>query len=158
VSRLRLRLCCALPLLLAAGAHAERPSAASNVIVVIATRPTAGPHAPAHVHRPRRDDRQDAPRLPVCGQGGPASAYSAASGVAFAGRMDKVTFQANRTILVVRDGSNETCAYLPSRAELSRRGLPPALLRLRRPVMIEGFAHRTDKGKVLVQQLVVRPR
>lgn len=158
--RLRLRLYCALPLLLATGAHAARIDPSPNIIVVTAPRPAA--KARPHAHRARQAHHEHrheaAQQMPVCGRGGPASAYSAASGVAFTGRIDKVTFQAGRTILVVHDDGGETCAYLPPRAELSERGFPPALLRRRTPVVIEGFAHRTDKRKVLVQQLVAHPR
>lgn len=156
--RLRLCLCCALPFLLASGAHAARIDPSPNIIVVTAPRPAAkiGPHVHHHAHREHRHEA--AKRMPVCGRGGPASAYSASSGVAFTGRIDKVTFQPGRTILVVHDRGGETCAYLPSRAELAKRGLPPALLRRDTPVMIEGFAHRNDKRKVLVQRLVSHPR
>ncbi len=151
MSRLWLMLGCAVPLFLTEPARAADPSAPTVIMVVTATRLAAKPHRrAAHPHAARG--------IPGCQAQGPASAYSPASGVAFEGRIAKVLFKPDRTVLFVHDGNGETCAFLPRRAELERRGIPAALLRRRTPVAIEGFANRSNARKVLVVDMMARPR
>lgn len=146
-----LMLVCVLPLFRPEAARAEEPSAPAVILVVTATRLAAKPHRhPPHQHAASRSARCEAP--------GPRSAYNPSSGVAFEGRIDKVLFMPDRTVLLVHDGNAQTCAFLPRRAELERRGIPEALLQRRTPVTIEGFANRSDARKVLVVDMMARPR
>jgi len=150
VSRWLLMLGCALPLCLAEAARADDPPTPSVILVVTAARLVAKPHR----HVPRQ---HVATPKPDCEARGPTSAYSPTSGVALEGRIDKVRFLSDRTVLFLRDGTGETCAFLPRRAELERRGIPEALLRRRTPVAIEGFANRSDTRKVLVVDMMAHP-
>ena len=151
----RVCLSCLLLLLASRGAWAQTAPAPITVVEVRAQRIVVKAHPRA---RHRHIVHHVARRLPDCGARGPTTAYSPASGVAFEGRIDSVVFRPDRTILIVGDRTGETCAFLPARADLEKHGLPPMLLQRRTSVAIEGFADRSDKRKVLVQQLVAHPR
>ncbi len=88
----------------------------------------------------------------------PASAYDANRTVSLGGPIARVDFQPDYTLVVVRVVDEETCAFLQSsKAEMKQHGLDPAKLTPYAIVEIEGSAHKTDKQKVLVDSLTVRP-
>ncbi|MDQ2802210.1 MAG: hypothetical protein M3Y41_05815 [Pseudomonadota bacterium] len=81
-----------------------------------------------------------------------------ASGVSFDARIVRVQPAPGGTVLVLRDRSGETCAYLPGARELTRHGVNPALLQPRAQVEIDGYAHLSNRRKVLIEQLAIHPR
>lgn len=77
--------------------------------------------------------------------------------VSIGGPLARVDFQPDHTLLVVRVVDEETCAFLANRAEIKAHGLDPDTLTPYAMVEIEGVAHHTDKQKLLVEHLSVRP-
>jgi hypothetical protein len=75
--------------------------------------------------------------------------------VSLAGRIERVDFMPDHTLVVVLVGNTETCAFLPDRAALQQHGLDPATLQPFRFAEITGVAHRTDKQKVMVNNITV---
>jgi len=86
----------------------------------------------------------------------PVSAYDANRPVSLAGRIERVDFQADYTLVVVSAGGTETCAFLPDRAVLQQHGLDPAILQPYRVADIAGVANRSDPQKVMVNNITVR--
>jgi hypothetical protein len=83
------------------------------------------------------------------------SAYDMSRPVSLAGRIERVDFQADHTLIVVVAGGTETCAFLPDRAALQQHGLDPAILLPYRVAEISGVANRTDAQKVMVNNITV---
>lgn len=87
----------------------------------------------------------------------PASAYDAGRTVSLGGPIVRVDFQSDHTLVVVRVTDEEDCAFLPDNKEgLLKKGLAPDKLVPYAIVEIEGSPHKTDKQKVLVDNLTVR--
>jgi hypothetical protein len=86
----------------------------------------------------------------------PISAYDTSRGVSLVGRIERVDFQPDHTLVVVLSGSTETCAFLPDRAALQQHGLDPNILQPYRVAEITGVAHRSDPQKVAVNNIIVR--
>jgi len=84
------------------------------------------------------------------------SAYDSSHPVSLAGRIERVDFQADHTLVVVLAGNTETCAFLPDRAALQQHGLDPAILEPYRVAEISGVANRGDPQKVMVNNITVR--
>jgi len=76
--------------------------------------------------------------------------------VSLAGRIERVDFQPDYTLVVVLSGDTETCAFLPGRTALQQRGLDPAILEPYRFADIGGVPNRTDPQKVMVNSITVR--
>ncbi len=146
-----LALLCLLMATLAGRAEGEVTPVTWTITVV------AKAHRPVGVTRHRVHARR-AQQPFVCGRPGPRTAYDRASGVSFDGRIVKALFGQGRTVLILRDASGQTCAYLPGRTDLARHGVDPAQLQPRTQVEVDGFAHRSNRRKVLVEQLTVHPR
>jgi len=87
----------------------------------------------------------------------PESAYDTGKDVSMGGPIVRVDFQPDYTMIVVRVVDEENCAFLPSREVLAKHGLPPEQLVPYAIVEIDGSPHRTDKQKVLVDKINVRP-
>jgi hypothetical protein len=85
----------------------------------------------------------------------PVSAYDMSRPVSLAGRIERVDFLADHTLVVVLAGGTETCAFLPDRATLQQHGLDPAILLPYRVAEISGVASRTDAQKVMVNNVEV---
>jgi len=85
----------------------------------------------------------------------PLGAYDSSRGVSLAGRIERVDFQPDHTLVVVLAGNAETCAFLPNRATLQQHGLDPELLQPYRVAEITGVANRTDPQKVMVNNITV---
>jgi hypothetical protein len=85
----------------------------------------------------------------------PLTAYDSSHGVSLAGRIERVDFQPDHTLVVVLSGSSQTCAFLPNRATLQQHGLDPAILQPYRVAEITGVAHRGDPQKVMVNNITV---
>jgi hypothetical protein len=86
----------------------------------------------------------------------PVSAYDTSRSVPVAGRIERVDFLPNHTLVVLLVGDTETCAFLPARAVLQQHGLDPAILEPYRFAEITGAPHRTDAQKVMVNSITVR--
>jgi hypothetical protein len=86
----------------------------------------------------------------------PVSAYDMNRPVSLAGRIERVDFLTDHTLVVVLSGSAETCAFLPARAVLQQHGLDPAILLPFRVAEIAGVANRTDAQQVMVNNITVR--
>jgi hypothetical protein len=85
----------------------------------------------------------------------PISAYDTSHSVSLVGRIERVDFLPDYTLVVVLGGDTETCAFLPSRAALQQHGLDPATLQPYRFVDIAGVAARGDAQKVMVNNITV---
>ena len=83
------------------------------------------------------------------------SAYDTSHGVSLVGRIERVDFLTDHTLVVVLSGNTETCAFLPDRAVLQQHGLDPAILQPYRVAEISGAAHRGDAQKVTVNNITV---
>ncbi len=87
----------------------------------------------------------------------PEAAYDTDKTVSLGGRIVRVDFQANHTLVVVRVVDEENCAFLRDNKEGQlKHGLQPDLLVPYAIVEIEGSPHRSDKQKVLVDKLNVQ--
>ena len=85
----------------------------------------------------------------------PISAYDTGHAVSLVGRIERVDFLTDHTLVVVLSGTTETCAFLPDRAALQQHGLDPAILQPYRVAEITGVAHRGDPQKVMVNNITV---
>ncbi len=86
----------------------------------------------------------------------PIAAYDTGRVVSLAGRIERVDFQPDYTLVVVLAGDTETCAFLPGPAALQQHGLDPAILQPYRIADIGGVPNRTDPQKVMVNSITVR--
>ncbi len=82
-------------------------------------------------------------------------AYDMSRPVSLVGRIERVDFLADHTLIVVVAGGAETCAFLPDRAALQQHGLDPAILLPYRVAAISGVANRSDAQKVMVNNITV---
>ena len=137
----------------AASAWGHTAPVTTTIVVTTSHRGRLRAHA-------RERERRAPHRLVSCAKSGagPTSAYNLASGVSFQGWVEKVLVSPDRTVLVIRDGAGETCAFLPPEPELALHGIVPDMLIRRTPVLVEGFPNRMDRRKVLVEQLAINPR
>ena len=85
----------------------------------------------------------------------PISAYDTSHGVSLQGRIERVEFQPDHTLVVVLAGNTETCAFLPDRAALQQHGMDPSILQPFRVADISGVAQRNDAQKVMVNNITV---
>jgi len=87
----------------------------------------------------------------------PVSAYDTDKSVSMGGPIRRVDFQADYTLVVVRVTDEENCVFIMENKEgLLKHGLDPAKLVPFAIVEIEGSPHKTDKQKVLVENLTVQ--
>ena len=88
----------------------------------------------------------------------PEAAYDTDRTVSMGGPIVRVDFQPDHTMVVIRVVDEENCAFLrANKEELLKHGLSPDKLVPYAIVEIEGSPHRTDKQKVLVDNLKVQP-
>jgi hypothetical protein len=87
--------------------------------------------------------------------GQPIATYDTGRLVSVAGRIERVDFQPDHTLVVVLSGATETCAFLPNRTALQQRGLDPSILEPYRIADISGAPNRTDPQKVMVNSITV---
>jgi len=85
----------------------------------------------------------------------PASAYAGGQTVSLAGRIERVSFLPDHTLVVLTAGDTEVCAFLPDRAALRQHGLDPTILQPWRVAAISGVAAKNDPQKVLVNNIEV---
>ena len=85
----------------------------------------------------------------------PVSAFDTSKPVSLTGRIERVDFLPDHTLLMLLTGNTETCAFLPSRAALQQHGLDPAILQPYRYAAITGAAERTNPQKVMVNNITV---
>jgi hypothetical protein len=83
------------------------------------------------------------------------SAYDTSHAVAVAGRIERVDFAPDHTLLMVQAGDTEVCAFLPARAALQQHGLDPATLVPFRIADISGVTNRHDPQKLMVNNITV---
>ena len=88
----------------------------------------------------------------------PEAAYDINATVSLGGPIARVDFQPDYTLVVIRMLDEEDCAFLQSsKDELMKHGLDPGKLVPYAIVEIEGSPHKTDKQKILVDNLKVAP-
>jgi hypothetical protein len=86
------------------------------------------------------------------------SAYDSDKTVSLGGPIVRVDFQPDHTLVVIRVVDEEDCVFLRDNKEgLLKHGLAPEKLVPYAVVEIEGSPHKSDKQKVLVDSLTVRP-
>jgi hypothetical protein len=85
----------------------------------------------------------------------PASAYAGGQTVSLAGRIERVSFLPDHTLVLLTAGGTEVCAFLPDRAVLQQHGLDPAIIQPWRVAAITGVAAKSDPQKVLVNNITV---
>jgi len=85
----------------------------------------------------------------------PVSAYDMSRPVSLAGRIERVDFAPDHTLVVLAVGGTETCAFLPNRVALQQHGLDPAILLPFRVAEITGVVERSDPQKVMVNNITV---
>ena len=85
----------------------------------------------------------------------PVAAYDTSHAASLVGRIERVDFLPDHTLVVVLAGDTETCAFLPDRTTLQQHGLDPATLQPYRIVEIAGVAHRSDPQKMMVNNITV---
>lgn len=85
----------------------------------------------------------------------PISAFDTSKTVSLAGRIERVDFLPDHTLVVLLAGNTETCAFLPNRATLQQHGLNPAILQPYRVADITGAAARDNAQKVMVNTITV---
>jgi hypothetical protein len=85
----------------------------------------------------------------------PVSAYAGGHPVSLAGRIERVAFLPDHTLVLLTAGDTEVCAFLPGRATLLQHGLDPAIIQPWRVANISGVAEKTDPQKVLVNNITV---
>lgn len=78
----------------------------------------------------------------------PLSAYDQDQTTSLGGPIDRVTFEADYTLVVIRVVDEDTCAYLPNKAALTAAGIDIAQLTPYTVVSIDGIPHKSDKQKV----------
>jgi hypothetical protein len=85
----------------------------------------------------------------------PISAYDTSHALSLAGRIERVDFLPDHTLVVMLSGNTETCAFLPDRATLQQHGMDPAILQPYRVAEIAAVANRGDPQKVMVNNITV---
>jgi hypothetical protein len=86
---------------------------------------------------------------------GPLTAYDTSRSVSLTGRIERVDFLPDHTVVMLLAGNTETCAFLPDRATLQQHGLDPAILQAYRIAVVTGAAERTNPQKVMVNNITV---
>jgi hypothetical protein len=86
----------------------------------------------------------------------PISVFDTNHPVSLVGRIERVDFLPDHTLVVVLSGDTETCAFLPSQATLQQHGLNPSILQPYRIAQISGVPARGDAQKVMVNDITVR--
>ena len=85
----------------------------------------------------------------------PMDAYDGDKEVSLGGPIVRVDFQPDYTMVVVRVVDEENCAFLPNKEEIAKHGLDPAKLVPYAIVDITASPHKTDKQKMLIEQIKV---
>jgi hypothetical protein len=85
----------------------------------------------------------------------PANAYAGGQMVSLAGRIERVSFLPDHTLVLLKAGDTEVCAFLPDRVALRQHGLDPAIIQPWRVASISGVAEKSDPQKVLVNNITV---
>jgi hypothetical protein len=83
------------------------------------------------------------------------SAYAGGQRVALVGRIERVEYMPDYTLVLVANGVTEVCAFLPDRAALQQHGLNPAIMQPWRLAEITGVAEKDDPQKVMVDNITV---
>jgi hypothetical protein len=86
----------------------------------------------------------------------PIDAYDRGRDISAGGPVARVAFEADFTLLVIRVGNQENCAYLPNRATIQKAGVNPDLLVPYAIAEIRGFPHKTDGQKIWVDHITIR--
>jgi len=79
----------------------------------------------------------------------PRSSYDLAKDVSLAGRIVRVAFETDHTLVVILMLDEEQLAYLPDRATLEAKGFKSERLMPPRLLEVEGHPHRTNRFKTL---------
>ncbi|HUB15292.1 MAG TPA: hypothetical protein VMB34_25305 [Acetobacteraceae bacterium] len=85
----------------------------------------------------------------------PISAYQDGQPVTLAGRIERVEFLPDHTLVLLSAGPTEVCAFLPNRAALQQHGLDAAIIQPWRIAEISGVAEKADPQKVMVNNITV---
>ena len=85
----------------------------------------------------------------------PTEAYDPDKDVSIGGPITRVDFQPDYTLVVIRVVDEENCAFLPNREEIASHGLDPAKLVPYAIVEMNASPHRTNKQKVLIENLAI---
>ena len=80
----------------------------------------------------------------------PISAYDETRSLSIGGRIARVAFAPDHTLVVLRVLDEETCAFLPPRERLVARGFDPAWLAAYAVLTGEGHPHKTDPQKAWI--------
>lgn len=86
----------------------------------------------------------------------PASAYAGGQTVTLTGRIERVLFQPDHTLVLLTAGDSEVCAFLPDRAALRQHGMDASIIQPWRVAEISGVASTSNPQKVLVNNITVR--
>jgi hypothetical protein len=86
----------------------------------------------------------------------PAEAYNSDKDVSMGGRIVRVAFEADHTLLIVRLIDEEHCFYLPPKPKLQEVGFNPDLLKPWTIVDVDAYPHKQDKLKAMVEGIAVR--
>jgi len=85
----------------------------------------------------------------------PANAFSGGETVSLAGRIERVLFRPDHTLVLLTTGDTEVCAFLPDSATLRQHGMDPTIIQPWRVAAISGVAAKGDPQKVLVNNIEV---
>lgn len=85
----------------------------------------------------------------------PIGTYDTSHQVSLVGRIERVDFLPDHTLVVVLSGSTETCAFLPDRTALRQHGMDPSILQPYRIADITGVVARNDPQKMMVNNITV---
>ncbi len=87
----------------------------------------------------------------------PPEAYKPNSSVSSGGPVVRVDFKPDYTLVVYSVVGDANCAFLPSKADLAKKGVDPAQLVPYAIVTMDGIAHRTDPQKMLAESVEIQP-
>lgn len=85
----------------------------------------------------------------------PISAYDEERSLSLGGPIARVAFAADHTLVVLRVLDEETCAFLPPRAQLVAHGFDPERLTAYAILSGEGYPHKSDKQKAWIEAFSV---
>lgn len=86
----------------------------------------------------------------------PVEAYDSDKNVSMGGRIVRVAFEADHTLLIVRLIDEEHCFSLPPKPKLQEAGFNPDRLKPWTIVEVDAYPHKQDKLKAMVKGIAVR--
>ncbi len=87
----------------------------------------------------------------------PPPAYNAKRPISIGGRIVRVDFRADATLVVLNVLGDPACIFLPAKANLAEMKLDPAGLLPYATLSVDGIAHRGDPQRILATRATLRP-